>query len=259
MTLILSSLLALGLIGPQPVQRPLDADRVSPFNEPAAEGVLDIRLRVDGEVFVYLKESEVSQRIVSGGPLMVERLTFSQPIPRAPLGRFELDKREGRGDVELFEVPSRDNDYTATIRIDDDGGGSDLYHLRLSWSLNREDRNRGRGFGDSSRTGFFDIGLGRGVFSFRGRVDHVTAITIRGNRVRFEDFGGRRLRDERYDMTGPLPSASVDIDLRNVRGRGRVELVERPWEGNGYTAVVRIEDYSGGNADYSFDLEWGRR
>ncbi len=251
MTLILSSLLALGLIGPQPVQRPI--------NEPAAEGVLDIRLRVDGEVFVYLKDSEISQQIVSGGPLSVERLTFSQPIPRAPLGRFELDKREGRGDVELFEVPSRDNDYTATIRIDDDAGGADLYHLRLNWSLNREDRNRNRGFGDSSGIGFFDFGLGRGVFSFRGRVDHVTAITIRGNRVGFEDFGGWRLRDERYDMTGPLPSASVDIDLRNVRGRGRVELVERPWEGNCYTAVVRIEDDSGGASGYSFDLEWRRR
>jgi hypothetical protein len=220
---------------------------------------------VDGEVFLYVKGAEVSHLIVSGQALRVERSTYSQPIPEAEFGIFELDKVDGRGRADLFEAPHRDNDYTAIIRVNDDRGGNDLYHLRLNWTWNPDNPNRPPRVREVRRDDFpgFEFpdfsGSRSGELDFRGRVDQVTAVTIRGDRVGTEDFAGRRLRDGEFNLSGRLPSVPVDIELEDVRGRGQVELVEVPWEGNGYTAVVRIEDAAGGAADYRFTLVWRRR
>ena len=265
---IVTTLLALALTVPTSVQQPVEADRSSRFDLRSSEGVFDIHVRVDGEVFLYIKRSEISHLIVSGAPLRLERSTYSQPIPEAAFGVFELDKINGRGRADLFEAPQSSNDYTAILRINDDRGGPDLYHLRLNWTWNpddpsrpprvREVRNDGwGGFPDFDFPGFFEPR--EGEFEFEGRVDQITAISIRGDRVRSENFVGRRLRDGRFNLSDPLPSSPMDIELTGVRGRGRVELVEKPWEGNGYTAVVLIEDERGGVADYSFNLVWQRR
>jgi hypothetical protein len=37
-----------------------------------------------------------------------------------------------------------------------------------------------------------------------------------------------------------------------------VVLLERPWQGNDFTAVVRVEDPSGGDDRYHFLLQWRR-
>ena len=259
MKIIRTTLLALALTVPGAAQRiPGTGDRGA-----AAEGFFEIRARVDGEVILQVKGTDITHRVVSGRALQLERSTYSQPIPPAVFGVFELERLDGRGRVELVERPLLSNDYTAIIRVDDDDGGADDYHLRLDWTWNPDDPLRPpRGGTVDGRAGI-DLqrafGSREGYFEFAGRVDHVTAVSISGQRVRSEDFGGQRLRDGRYDWSSPIPAAPVDIELVNVRGRGRVELVETPWEGNGYTAVVRIEDLSGGAADYGFELIWRRR
>lgn len=263
MKFIVTTLLALVLTVPTSAQRPPEGNPNSRSPGRASEGVFDIYARVDGEVFLYIKEAEVTHLIVSGGPLRVERTTYSQLIPEAAFGIFELNKIDGRGRVQLFEAPLPSNDYTAIIRIHDEGSGPDSYHLRLNWTWNPDDPSRPPRV--TSNGNFPRIDSPRFYeprerhFEFSGRVDQLTAITIRGQRVRSEDFAGRQLRNGRFDLSSPLPSSPTDIELINVRGRGRVELVEKPWEGNGYTAVVRIEDQRGGEADYSFNLVWRRR
>ena len=92
----------------------------------------------------------------------------------------------------------------------------------------------------------------------RARLDGRALLLIRFRQT-CEHFAGRRLRDGRFNLSDPLPSSPMDIELTDVRGRGRIELVEKPWEGNGYKAVVLIEDERGGAADYSFDLVWRKR
>jgi hypothetical protein len=275
MKLILTSLLALGLAGPsvavgvavpEPARTAFAQDRVRAnraprFDPRSSEGTFDINVRVDGEAFVYVKSDEITHLIVSGGPLRVERSTHTQPIPEAVYGRFELEKLDGRGSAELFEAPSRANDYTAILRINDPQGGSDLYHLRLNWTWNPANP----GLPPRASTGGFpndipDFGNSRsGEFWFEGRVDHITAVVLRGDQVRFEDYGGRRLRNERYGFNRAFPAIAAEIRLVDVRGRGKVEVVEHPWEGNAYTTVIRIEDSSGGDAEYSFGVEWRRR
>jgi hypothetical protein len=267
MKFLLSSLVAFTLAGPSPappVQDRVEATRSSRYDPRSSEGLFEIHARVDGEAFIYVRGSETTHLIVSGGPVSIERSVYSQPIPEAAFGRFDFEKVDGRGSAELYEAPLLSNDYTAIIRVNDDDGGADTYHLRLNWTWNPSNPSQpprapdqrlggSGGFGNAGR----DSSLpGRGEFRFTGRVDHVTAVIIRGGQVRFEDFGGRRLRDGRYELDRSLPNATVDVRIVDARGRGRIEVVEQPWEGNGYTAVIRIEDSSGGDAEYTFGLEW---
>ncbi len=263
MKFIVTTLLALVLTVPTLAQRPLEGNPSSRSAGRTSEGAFDIYARIDGEVFLYIKGTDLTHLIVSGGPPRVDRTTYSQSIPEAAFGIFELDKIDGRGRVQLFEAPLPSNDYTAIIRIHDEDSGPDSYHLRLNWTWNPDDPTRPPRGGDTGNFSRIDSPRfyepREGHFDFSGRVDQITAVTIRGQRARSEDFAGRQLRNGHFDLSSPLPSSPMDIELVNVRGRGRVELMEKPWEGNGYTAVVLIEDERGGAADYSFNLVWRRR
>jgi hypothetical protein len=48
-------------------------------------------------------------------------------------GSVRTDKKEGRGTVSVIEQPSRNNDYTAVIRIFDPKGGADDYEVEIIW------------------------------------------------------------------------------------------------------------------------------
>jgi hypothetical protein len=70
-------------------------------------------------------------------------------------------------------------------------------------------------------------------------VDGVTVLHIHSNQVRAEVLSGQPIRDQRFQFSQPLPTGNLrDLSLIDVSGRGKVELVEKPWEGNRYTAVV---------------------
>ena len=96
-----------------------------------------------------------------------------------------------------------------------------------------------------------------GLFEFRGRVDGTVRIRIRGDRVLAESTGGRPPEVERFSFTQPLPSSRVgDMGVERKDGRGKVVLLERPWEGNHFMAVVEISDPKGGDDRYHFRLTW---
>jgi hypothetical protein len=77
--------------------------------------------------------------------------------------------------------------------------------------------------------------------------------------VRSEVLTGQPVRDQKFQFSQPLPTTTLrEIALTEIVGRGRVELVEKPWEGNRYTAVVRITDNSPGEGQYTFKLAWRR-
>ncbi|MFN0086316.1 MAG: hypothetical protein ACKVX9_13090 [Blastocatellia bacterium] len=93
-------------------------------------------------------------------------------------------------------------------------------------------------------------------FKWEGIVDGVTVIYIQGRQVRVETRSGLPVQRQRYNFTDPLPRASVQLGLEAFNGRGRVRLIEAPRSSNGFTAVVRIEDNSGGRDTYGFELQW---
>jgi hypothetical protein len=96
-------------------------------------------------------------------------------------------------------------------------------------------------------------------FRWEGIVDGTTYVYIRGRQVRVESRSGLPVQRQRYNFTDPLPRATVELGLNVFNGRGRVRLAEYPRSSNDYTAVVRIDDNSGGRDVYGFELQWHDR
>jgi hypothetical protein len=46
---------------------------------------------------------------------------------------LQIRRIRGRGSVDLIQEPSRENDYSAMIRVRDNRSGSDTYEIEVSW------------------------------------------------------------------------------------------------------------------------------
>src|SRR5262245_58895216 len=97
-----------------------------------------------------------------------------------------------------------------------------------------------------------------GTFQWRGQVDGVDEIQIRGDSVRINHLQAQPIQNQDHRFTGPLPRRENDhLMLEKVAGRGDVRLVEEPSAWNNYTATVRIDDGRESGSDYyEFTLRW---
>jgi hypothetical protein len=93
-------------------------------------------------------------------------------------------------------------------------------------------------------------------FKWRGEVDGVDEIQIRGNSVHIKHLKAQPIQSQDHRFTEPLPRRDVHLRLEKVEGRGKVRLVQEPTSWNNYTATVRIDDSKGGSDDYEFALHW---
>jgi hypothetical protein len=99
----------------------------------------------------------------------------------------------------------------------------------------------------------------QGVMSFRGRVSGTSLLVIEGDRVEEFTQSGNPLQVDSINFSQPLPAERIDnLRVQREQGRGRVQVMERPWSGNNYRAVLRITDEGRGSDYYSFDLVWRR-
>jgi hypothetical protein len=244
---------------------PLPSFPSAQFNGRAADGVFDILVHVDGEAFLYVQGSTLKYLPLSGAPIRDAGSNYTQGIPKAVFGSFNMIKKAGRGEVDLYEEPGPSNDYTAIVRVNDRKAGAEFYHIRLEWTWNPANPKVPPGGrfnrplnNQTNNPGDYRNGRS-GVFEFRGNVDDATVLRIRADQVREEDISGKPIQGDRFTFSQPLPNERLkSIELTEVTGRGQVELVEKPWEGNRFTAVVRITDRQRGNSPYSFKLVWSR-
>ncbi|MCG3164182.1 MAG: hypothetical protein JMDDDDMK_05665 [Acidobacteria bacterium] len=93
-------------------------------------------------------------------------------------------------------------------------------------------------------------------FRWEGIVDGTSFVRIRGRNVQVETRSGLPVQRQNYNFSDPLPRAAVELGLNVFNGRGRVRLVQYPRVDNDFTAVVRIDDNSGGRDVYGFELQW---
>lgn len=96
-------------------------------------------------------------------------------------------------------------------------------------------------------------------FRWEGVVDGVSTIRIRGRQVTVETRSGLPVQRQQYDFSDPLPRTPLNVELVVLDGRDRVRLIEEPRSNNDFTAVVRIDDRSGGRDLYRFELRWNDR
>jgi len=198
---------------------------------------------VDGIDDIFIKGSQVRVEHVAAKPIQSQDHRFSAPLPFAEVD-LTLQVTHGRGSVRLMEQPSKRNQYTAVVRVDDqDHSGDDRYEFELSWS--REDLR--------------DTDVYESTFRWRGSVDIGCEIEIQGRRHKVTDAGGSATREKGATFSEALPGSDVPVSVEKRDGRGRVELIQTPDAGNDYTAIIKIEDTKGGADDYDVELRWPRQ
>jgi hypothetical protein len=94
----------------------------------------------------------------------------------------------------------------------------------------------------------------RGKCTIEVEVDGAANVEVTGNQGRLTTLSGQEAQWRRFECNGTLPRDPVDFRFKGIDGRGRVTLVGDPRGSR--SAVVRIEDPSGGREAYTFDLEW---
>jgi hypothetical protein len=220
------------------------------------------RGRVDGVDDIQIRGEAVRINHIRAQPIQDQDYRFSEPLPRREVP-VTLEKIAGRGDIRVLEAPSAWNQYTAVVRIDDGREtGSDYYEFALTWPDDEwsdvwddEDWNESQ---NEDWSDVWDDEQNEGVFRWTGRVDIGAEIAIRGNSHDVRDQGGSGTQEIDARFSQPLPRSDVPVNLRKIRGRGRIELLQTPSARNNYVAKVRIVDEKSGADDYEFELTWRR-
>ncbi len=96
-------------------------------------GRFEFRGRVDEEVLFFIRGNQVTAQTQFGRRIQIDRWSLDEPLPVGRRLRVRVDRRDGRGRVQLLEEPNARNNFTAVILVSDHRGGSDRYHFRLDW------------------------------------------------------------------------------------------------------------------------------
>lgn len=95
-----------------------------------------------------------------------------------------------------------------------------------------------------------------GRIHWRGTVDEQVQLYIQGTGASPRAVRGGPVRNANFNFTAPLPRRPVNVELRKLKGRGSVEVIQQPSRDNDFTAVVEIRDPQGGADEYEFELIW---
>ncbi|HKO98948.1 MAG TPA: hypothetical protein VJU86_18245 [Pyrinomonadaceae bacterium] len=116
-----------------------DSGNINPLPRPfpdgdgpsTGSGVMTWRGRVDDDVRIRIRGGSAQVETIGGTPFYDAVTSFTAALPRR--ANVTVVKRRGRGEVFVEQQPSRQNDYTAVVRIRDSKGGADDYEFHLSW------------------------------------------------------------------------------------------------------------------------------
>jgi hypothetical protein len=97
------------------------------------EGRCEIRVWVDNRAEVRMRGDAIFVRTLEGSKGLDEGSECSQPLPYNSVRGFQIHQTAGRNRVSLTQEPSRMNNYTALMAIDDPQGGGDNYAFEVSW------------------------------------------------------------------------------------------------------------------------------
>jgi hypothetical protein len=215
------------------------------INEPIPGGeTFTWRGRVDGEAIVRIRSSEAVAETISGAAVNRQQFRYSSPLPSQKT-QVSLVIPEGRGEIALLEQPSAKNNYTAAVRIRDAQRGESDYRFTLTWE---------RPFYSDRETDHLPKGSVGLVWS--ARVDGSDKLRIRAEELQTEHLTGVPMVGMEYRFVKPLPLERRTITIRKIKGRGSVMIVEHPSASNGFTAVILIEDKSGGSSVYEIEVSW---
>lgn len=111
--------------------RPDRNDRNDRPDRPVS-GRVTWRGSVDIEVQLVIKGSDLETRTISGTPYNNGSFNFTSALPTRNM-TVEVNKKKGRGNVNVIQQPTRSNDYTTVIQIFDKDNGAKEYELDIYW------------------------------------------------------------------------------------------------------------------------------
>jgi hypothetical protein len=199
--------------------------------------------RVDEEAMVSCQARACTSAVTRGAPVAHERFKLSRPLPNQQT-EVTLADKQGRGEIRLVGQPSERNHYTARVSIRDPQPGSSDYSFKLEWT-----RTSGKQPAPLPTTGR--------ALLWSGTVTGRVRVTVRGGAAFSQALDSSRLENARAEVLSPLPARSdLEPVIKVLRGRGRVEIVERPTEQNNYQLTLEIIDPGPGSDAYEIEADW---
>src|SRR5258705_12175384 len=116
----------------------LRARQMPGWDPNAREGRCEIRVWVDNRAEVRMRGDQIFVRTVEGSKGRDEGTTCSHPLPYNSVRGFQIRQTAGRNRIGLAQEPSRMNNYTAMIAIDDAQGGGDDYAFEVTWQADAD-------------------------------------------------------------------------------------------------------------------------
>jgi len=95
-------------------------------------GRMTWRGRVDDDVRIRIRGGSADVETLGGTPYYDSQPNFENSLPNRRV-TVRLTNKRGRGEIFIEQQPSRENDFTAVIRIRDTRGGADNYEFTLEW------------------------------------------------------------------------------------------------------------------------------
>jgi hypothetical protein len=108
--------------------------RAPSFNATAVSGSIDIRLNIDHVEDVVIADDLLFVKNLRGSPSVDDGSQIEQPLPMdLDPNTFAIEQKDGRGEIAPYWIPEKKNGFILRARIFDEKGGSDRYHMRMSW------------------------------------------------------------------------------------------------------------------------------
>ena len=95
-------------------------------------GRMTWRGRVDDDVRIRIRGGTAEIETLGGTPYNDGQPNFYNSLPYRRV-TVRLTNKRGRGEISIEQQPSRENDYTAVVRIRDTRGGASEYEFELQW------------------------------------------------------------------------------------------------------------------------------
>ncbi|HEX5965484.1 MAG TPA: hypothetical protein VFY51_06120 [Pyrinomonadaceae bacterium] len=95
-------------------------------------GSMTWRGRVDDDVRITIRGGSADVETIGGTPYSDSQPNFNGSLPFRRV-TVRLTVRKARGQVYIEEQPTRENNFTAVIRIKDPRGGASDYEFELNW------------------------------------------------------------------------------------------------------------------------------
>ena len=95
-------------------------------------GRMTWRGRVDDDVRIRIRGGSADVETIGGTPYYNAQPNFDNSLPNRRV-TVRLTQKRGRGEIFIEQQPTRENDFTAIVRIRDPKGGASDYEFTLEW------------------------------------------------------------------------------------------------------------------------------